>query len=316
MFQYAAGLALAEQRRTVLKLDVAWYRERSDHAAHNRYSLSCFNITEQFATEHESFQLREQHLRWRERQLVNGAAALLRMAGCANLAPCIADRAQRHISPTFGFYPEFFTLRDNTYLEGMFQSELFFAPIAPLVRLHFTFRYDPPAAIAAMLQKIRGAAPAVAVHLRYGDFRKSSPHFQGNECLPIDYYHRAAAIVLEHHPDATFFIFSDEIAAAKKEFRPAARHVYVDVTTAANPFDDLRLMAACDHALIANSTFSWWCGWLIENPEKIVIAPTPWFTSHAHYEGDIIPASWRKLERVSERVAEPARPPEACLTAS
>ena len=53
MFQYAAGLALAERRRTVLKLDVSWFREDPGYEAHNRYALSCLNITEQFATQQE-----------------------------------------------------------------------------------------------------------------------------------------------------------------------------------------------------------------------------------------------------------------------
>ncbi|MCC5022273.1 MAG: hypothetical protein J6386_05485 [Candidatus Synoicihabitans palmerolidicus] len=53
MFQYAAGLALAERRRTVLKLDVSWYRDDPAYEAHNQYALSCLNITEQFATTEE-----------------------------------------------------------------------------------------------------------------------------------------------------------------------------------------------------------------------------------------------------------------------
>ena len=53
MFQYAAGLALAEHRRTILKIDPSWYRYEPLQESHNRYSLNCFNIVEQFATEDE-----------------------------------------------------------------------------------------------------------------------------------------------------------------------------------------------------------------------------------------------------------------------
>ena len=53
MFQYAAGLALAGRRRIVLKLDVSWFREDPAYEAHNRYALSCFNLTEPFATQEE-----------------------------------------------------------------------------------------------------------------------------------------------------------------------------------------------------------------------------------------------------------------------
>ena len=42
IFQYAAGLALAHRRNTVLKLDVSWFSEGNAEANHERYGLDCF----------------------------------------------------------------------------------------------------------------------------------------------------------------------------------------------------------------------------------------------------------------------------------
>jgi len=48
MFQYAAGLALAHRRNTVLKLDVSWFSEGSAAVA-QRYGLDCFVLDAHFA---------------------------------------------------------------------------------------------------------------------------------------------------------------------------------------------------------------------------------------------------------------------------
>ena len=54
-------------------------------------------------------------------------------------------------------------------------------------------------------------------------------------------------------------------------------------------------MSLCTDAIIANSSFSWWGAWLIDNPDKTVIAPKKWFGSqYDHYNmDDLIPEGWK-----------------------
>lgn len=60
--------------------------------------------------------------------------------------------------------------------------------------------------------------------------------------------------------------------------------------------EDLSHMAACDHNIIANSSFSWWGAWMNQNPHKIVIAPQTWFGSAAsHDTKDLLPEAWIKI---------------------
>jgi hypothetical protein len=51
----------------------------------------------------------------------------------------------------------------------------------------------------------------------------------------------------------------------------------------------------CDHIAIANSTFSWWAAWLNPSPDKLVVAPEPWFANNTHDGADVVPASWARL---------------------
>ena len=290
MFQYAAGLALAEHRRTVLKLDVSWFGEDPRFEAHNRYSLSCLNVTEQFATEEEIDRVRGVQLGRTERWSVS-------LARCLRLhryADRHASPSHWHRPPTFAFYPEFFEQPDHTYLNGMFQSEKFFAPIADLLRLQFSFRYPLQPALTELAERIR-SGPSAALHFRRGDYARNAGFAREIGVVGLDYYHRAARILRERSPDATFYIFSDDIEAVAREFTPPGPHEFVRCVKPGQSHDKIRLMALCDHIAIANSTFSWWAAWLNPSPEKLVIAPDPWFSDSPHDQRDIVPSSWMRL---------------------
>lgn len=290
MFQYAAGLALAERRRTILKLDVSWFRAHAEYEAHNRYALSCFNVTEQFATQEEIDRVRGVRLTRTERWSVS-VARLLRLYRHAN----------RHAAPANLFRPagagydlRFPDQPDNTMLEGMWQSEHYFSPIANLLRLHFTFRYPPQPAVSALAAQI-AAGPSAAIHFRRGDYARN-PKFRAElGVLDLNYYHRAVAQLLAQRPDVTLYVFSDDIDAIESEFRPPCRHVFVRATDHWHSFDNIRLMSQCDHAIISNSTFAWWGAWLISSPQKIVIAPRMWRRDNPDEWRDAIPPSWTAL---------------------
>ncbi len=292
MFQYAAGLALAEHRRTVLKLDVSWFRADPALEAHNRYALSCFNITEQFATQEEIDRVRGVTLTTTERWAVTAARALrFRRSAERHAAP-----ANWHQPPTFAHYPEFLEQPDHTYLNGMFQSEKFFAATTDLLRLHFSFRYPPQPEVAALAARIR-SGPSAALHFRRGDYHRNSSFAQEMGALDLAYYHRAVRLLRERSPEATLYIFSDDIEAVSREFTPPGPHEFVRCVKPWHAYDKIRLMSLCEHLAIANSTFSWWAAWLNPSPAKLVLAPDRWFDQSPHDASDVVPASWMRIPR-------------------
>jgi hypothetical protein len=68
----------------------------------------------------------------------------------------------------------------------------------------------------------------------------------------------------------------------------------VDVNGPDDAHLDLTLMAACRHFLIANSSLSWWAGWLGERSGKKVIAPARWFLAKDKDTRDLLPESWQR----------------------
>lgn len=284
MFEYAAGLALARRRRTVLKLDISFYSEHDVDDRH--YSLDCLNIPAQFATANEVWNLNGALGRKQE-----WAKKMLLVLGQRRLAGLLEVQGQAHYQKQWTFYPDFHELPDNTWLHGNYQSEKFFAPVADILRHQFTFRYPPTPAVEAMAARIK-SGPSVAVHFRRGDYLGQ---YSSIGALSPDYYDRAIQSLKAQLPAATYYLFSDEIEAVEREYRPSVPHVFAKCFDHANYYDKIRLMALCDHNIIANSTFSWWAAWLNANPGKSVIAPKRWFADGHHPDNDICPGSWLRL---------------------
>lgn len=290
MFQYAAGLALAHRRRTLQKLDVSWFREYPEYEDHNRYALGCFNITEQFATQDEVDQMRGCALTRSERFSVG----LARRLHFYQYARKFEAKGSWHSAKASRFYPEFFDLPDETYLQGMWQSEKFFLPVADLIRLHFSFRYPQPKAVAETIELIK-AGPSVAVHFRRGDYLRNPTFAKEIGALGLDYYYQGVETIRQRHPDVRLFVFSDDIDAVESEFRPSCPCIFVRSAGKENAFEKIRMMSRCDHAIIANSTFSWWGAWLNPSPDKFVIAPDPWFAGEGRDGSQVVPEGWMRL---------------------
>ena len=85
------------------------------------------------------------------------------------------------------------------------------------------------------------------------------------------------------------------MAWVKENLRIPAPTVFVDHNQGPASFNDMRLMAACRHHIIANSSFSWWGAWLNPDPKKIVIAPKQWFRDPAMDTKDLLPETWIRL---------------------
>jgi hypothetical protein len=219
-------------------------------------------------------------------------------------------RNQNQVNERFYHFDEelFNNCPDGLNICGFFQSEKYFKHVEEDIRKDFVFRSDWLEPCKEFMSEFEGQEVAF-LHVRRGDpnladkrgFKWAYVNIQDQHPVqPLEYYEEA----LKRFPeDMPIVVFSDAIDWCKEqEFFAADRfmfsepeHVYED--GALVPYVDLCLMSLCDHAIIANSSMSWWGAWLISNPNKKVIAPKMWFgPAYADKDTkDLIPSSWERI---------------------
>ena len=143
------------------------------------------------------------------------------------------------------------------------------------------------------LSSIKTSPYPVAIHIRRGDYLLAE-NIQNFGVCDTEYHQKAIDIVLKHHPEAQFFLFSDDMEWV-------CRHLLIDhatyITKEQPEHDhiDLFLMAHCKAHIIANSTFSFWGSMLADHAEHLCIYPKRWFSNPAWTTPDIFPSHWIAL---------------------
>ena len=112
----------------------------------------------------------------------------------------------------------------------------------------------------------------VSVHVRRGDYQ-FYPNFFSicNE----EYYFSAYKKIQELVNNPVFVVFSDDIQWCKDSLS-YLNPILVNWNSGKDSYRDMQIMTLCKHNIIANSTFSWWGGYLNRNNDKIVICPRLW----------------------------------------
>lgn len=190
----------------------------------------------------------------------------------------LIDRARRKIfgrheqvfsevgSKSYDYRPEVFGFKRGL-IDGYWQSEKYFLPIADTIRKDFTF---PEASDRnKSLAKEMLGNMSVSIHVRRGDYLG---------CFPVmdeAYFNPAMAYFTEKYGDVHFYVFSNDMDWCREHLK-AEKITFVDWNTGKNSPFDIWLMTQCKHNIIANSTFSWWGAWLNQNEGQEVIAPKIW----------------------------------------
>ncbi|MBN2754704.1 MAG: alpha-1,2-fucosyltransferase [Candidatus Goldbacteria bacterium] len=265
MFQYAAGLALSVKNSTQLFIDNTGSLSDKTHS----YSLSVFNI---------------------KAEVFKGNTAL--NAGTQELME--NRKLSYYRLKKFNYDNAFEMIKDDTYIEGFFQSEKFFHGVEDRLRTDFTLKEPAKDKNIEMMNKIR-SCESVSLHIRRGDYFDNWKNrlFHGVNLMP--YYKKTVNSINKNLKNPVFFVFSDDQEWVKKNFKGIVQYTPVEINDSSQGYEDLRLISTCSHNIVANSTFSWWGAWLNLNPHKLVFAPKRWFNNPFINTSDLVPKTWKRF---------------------
>ena len=198
------------------------------------------------------------------------------------------------------YHPEILTW-DDIYLEGYWQTEKYFAPIADQVKSAYDtdvlwqyIRRRPECASGSASWDERRAGghkksldewlsyissvESVGIHVRRGDYLMPKYRDLYRGICTEAYYREAMRVVKAEHPGCVFFLFTNDKEWAYTLTDAGDGQNAVEIVDPAEHQDyaELVLMSRCKHNILANSSFGWWASYLNRNDDKIVIAPDRW----------------------------------------
>lgn len=279
LFQYAAARSLAIRHATQVMIDLSALRVQKKSLTARGYELGAFNCA-----------------------ITPSQISSFTSTTLAKHAPFLFNL----VSPWSAFVEQgeefnasFLTAPDNSYLIGFWQSYLYFEGIKEVLRNDLMPKKPLSKTSIVINRMIDCSSPAIAIHVRRGDYVSLPSAINFHGALASEYYHQGIKIMGNHFMNATYFVFSDDIDWCKKNLHLGDETIYVDHNDSSNAWEDLILIGACHHHIIANSSFSWWGAWLggenCESNEQLVIYPNNWFKSRAVNAEDRFPINWQGI---------------------
>jgi hypothetical protein len=175
--------------------------------------------------------------------------------------------------------------RNHSCIYGYFQSYKYFDAYKSefIKMLHNPYKDEVDHLLTELLKQIAASNDCrpsskkiqelefVSIHVRRTDYLALSDIYLN---LGTTYYEEAISNFSKEK--SIFLIFSDDVEFIQKE--PLFQNL-VNKHIVTNQDDEycFWLMSACDHNIIANSSYSWWASYINSNRNKLVMCPSKWF---------------------------------------
>ncbi len=275
LFQYAFAKELAHIYNLPFKPDLSFF----DYYALHEYSLEPFSISKNYATREELAEINENE------------------TSKGILSSLFKRKINRYEEQQFSYSDSYSQgLNFPLYLKGYWQSEKYFKHVVDELRSDFKVKTPPSAKSQIFLNQI-SSTNSIFLHVRRGNYVTDAETLKFHGSCSKEYYTAAVDYFKTHTENPVFYIFSNDIPWSRAHMDFDVEKVFIDINDDSKDYEAFRLMYSCKHAIIANSTFSWWAAYLIEHTSKQVIAPRQWFANEEMQAQttDLLPESWLKM---------------------
>ncbi|MCI7410397.1 alpha-1,2-fucosyltransferase [Helicobacter bilis] len=274
MFQYAFAKALQKHLQVPVLLDKTWY-DTQDNST--QFSLDIFNVDLEYAT---------------NTQIEKAKARVSKLPGLLRKMFGLKKHNIAY-SQSFDFHDEYLLPNDFTYFSGFFQNAKYLKGLEQELKSIFYYDSNNFSNFGKQrLELILQAKNSIFIHIRRGDYCKI-----GWE-LGMDYYKRAIQYIMDRVEEPKFFIFGATDMSFTEQFQKNlglnesnSVNLSEKTITQDNQHEDMFLMRYCKHAILANSSYSFWSAYLNNDANNIVIAPTPWLLDN----DNIVCDDWIKI---------------------
>lgn len=276
MFQYAAGYSLAKKYNQQLVLDTTFLDTNIPlaHFTKRNFELNLFGVSEpveqfsqnDFINAYLGYMIRSLNLLITPNKILEDNYLLNSLARLSSGIKSIENSALKDLGSSKEIVMEGFFHDINNF--KMYETEI--KTIFNIAKL-----YDPQ--YEAVENDIKTKA-SVSINIRRGDYdnKKNRDIYVR---LEDSYYTAAIQKIKELVDNPHFFIFSYDFPEGlhkpfglnENEYTLLGRE-YVGEHFKTY----LRLITLCKHNILANSTFSFWGGYLNENTNRIIVAPSRW----------------------------------------
>lgn len=232
------------------------------HHVHNGYELEkVFGIQANLLSRHFDADVWE----WLMKNKENGISIPQSFSDMGIAMPMVTefDNYKEHnpyhgrIIPVPGneFHPEIVRLTGDYYYHGYWIHSGWFTSYRRQLLCELSFPPIPDPKNQELARLIQSAT-SIGVHIRRGDYVSLG------WALDYKWYHQAANILYAEHPDAVFFVFSDDPDWCRENEKllglsQVKELVYINGNTQGNNYIDLQLMSLCQGLILSNSAFSY-----------------------------------------------------------